>query len=200
MNIKFVYFDAGGVLFRFRDGLREMAEKHDLKYGDFERVFREHDEKVIKGFISPQDLWEIYQRELKFSEPDLDYLNYWTSKTSPILESHDLLAEIQNQGVAAGLITNLYSGVYEQCLSNGSIPDLDYDVLVKSCDLHLMKPEEEIYRYAETEADVDPENILFVDDKADFLEPARERGWNVYRFDEYDVLRSVGEIRKLVLS
>ena len=196
-NIKHVYFDAGGVLFKFRNGLKDIAHKHNLNYSDFEQVFRKYDDQVVKGNMSAQKLWGHYQAELGFTE-NLDYLEYWVSKLSPIIETHLFVQELVDQNMPVGLITNLYSGVYDKAVINGKIPNIPYSSVIQSSAAHMMKPEIEIYLLAQKQAKVKPENILFTDDKPEFLEPAKRLGWETVLFKENEPTESISIIKSLM--
>ncbi len=196
--IQTIFFDAGGVLFHFKSGLREMATKHNLEYSDFERVFRKYDDQVVKGLMSPQHLWELYQEELNFQEPNIDYLDYWVSRLTPIPETHQFVRELIDDQYPVGLITNLYAGVFEKAVEYGHIPNLSYVCVIQSSIVHMMKPEEEIYLHAQQQAKANPEDILFIDDRQEFLEPASKLGWKTYHFDENDPTASIADIQKII--
>lgn len=198
MQTPFVYFDAGGVLFHFKSGLSELATKHGLHYSDFERVLKKHSEEAVKGYISPQELWHIYQDELGFKDESIHFLEYWVSHLSPIRESHALIKNLVANNVSIGLITNLYTGVFEKAIEYGHIPNVSYAATLNSCALHLMKPELAIYHLAQEQAATDPQNILFIDDKPSFLEPAKTLGWQTFLFDENNAVESVEKLRNII--
>lgn len=195
MPTKFVYFDLGGVVFHFREGLTKLAMKHNLAYSDFERVWREYDAQVCRGEMTADQLWNVYQKELNFSE-DMDFLEYWVTYFAPIVETHSLMVELVARDIPIGLLTNIYLGAFELMLSKGAIPNLAYTSVVQSCKVGLIKPENEIYALAQEQAGCLPNNILFIDDRWDFLEPAKKLGWNTVHFETNDIGKSIAILKK----
>ncbi|MCA9140587.1 MAG: HAD family phosphatase, partial [Planctomycetales bacterium] len=57
------------------------------------------------------------------------------------------------------------------------ISQIDYDVKILSYEVRSMKPDSNIYMAAEQAARVRPDQILFVDDKAENVDAAKRRGW-----------------------
>lgn len=200
MKAEFAYFDLGGVVFHFSGGLSKLADKYGFQYSDFEKVFRKYDDQICRGEITPNDLWMHYQQELGFSDPNVDFVKYWVSNFSPIPETHNLMSKLVEANVPIGLLTNVYLHVYDMALASGAIPDLPYASVVKSCETRTVKPEGTIYQYAEEKSGVSAGQILFIDDKSDFLEPAKQRGWQTYQFDENNPSKSISEIENLLAA
>ncbi|PIY80056.1 MAG: hypothetical protein COY80_04880 [Candidatus Pacebacteria bacterium CG_4_10_14_0_8_um_filter_42_14] len=105
-QFKFVYFDLGGVLFTFNDGLRRLATKHSIRYEAFEEVFKKYDNKVCRGEISSQELWKLYQNELKFTDNEItNFADYWVSNFVSIPQTKKLIKDLAGK-TKIGLITN----------------------------------------------------------------------------------------------
>ncbi len=198
MKPEFIYFDLGGVVFHFSGGLSKLAEKYGYQYSDFEKVFRKYDDQVCRGEITPEELWSYYQNELGFTDPSINFTDYWVSNFSPIKEAHLLINELATANFPIGLFTNVYLGVFDKALATGAIPRVAYQALIKSCDSKLVKPEIAIYELAQQTTKRKGQQILFVDDKPDFLSPAQELGWQTILFDEEHPAQSIGEIKSLL--
>ncbi len=54
-----------------------------------------------------------------------------------------------------------------------------FDYIWLSFMLNTRKPNNNIYEIVEKEIDMNPENILFIDNEINNLIPAKKRGWNV---------------------
>ncbi|MBN1263465.1 MAG: HAD-IA family hydrolase [Candidatus Pacebacteria bacterium] len=196
-RIKFIYFDLGGVLFRFRGGLERLAKENSRQYEDFEKVFRMYDDKVCRGEMMPQDLWLKYKDELGLETKIDDFAEYWTDNFYPIVESHSLVNQL-TRGYQIGLLTNIYSGVFSKIIHKGHIPNIDYSAVIQSCNVGYVKPEKEIYQLAQDKSEVLPNEILFVDDKQNFLSMADEMGWATILFDENNPKESVKQINSIL--
>lgn len=57
-----------------------------------------------------------------------------------------------------------------------------FDKLFLSYELGYLKPEKEIYQKVLEKIKIKPEEILYVDDIKEFVEAAKECGWNAYHF------------------
>ncbi len=197
-KIDFVYFDIGNVLLLFSGGLQKLAKKHCKQYEDFEKVFLKYDDLVCRGNMSPLDLWKKYKEELELDEENIDFAEYWTSNFVLIKESFNLISEIKEAKIKVGLFSNIYSGIFDKLVEKDFFPFMDWDSKIFSCDVGFVKPEEDIYKIAEIAADVEPKRILFTDDKQDFLNPAKDRGWQVFCFDPKEVEKSIKGIREFL--
>lgn len=54
----------------------------------------------------------------------------------------------------------------------------EFDYVWLSFELGLRKPDERIYKVVEEQCKIKPNNIMFIDDREDNIEAARNRGWN----------------------
>ena len=199
-EIKFIYYDIGNVLLLFSGGLQKLANKYDKEYSDFERVFKKYDDLICRGQITPKNLWTHYQNELEFDGEDFDFAEFWASNFVLIHESFDLINEINRSEVKIGLLSNIYPQTFDILANKNFFPFNDWDSKVLSCETGFVKPEEAIYKIAEQKAGIDPNEILFVDDKLEFLKPASKRGWRTFQFDHSKISESVGELRHLLVK
>ena len=61
-----------------------------------------------------------------------------------------------------------------------------FDPLIFSCDLHLVKPEEAIYRHCLEQLRLTPEQVLFLDDKPVNIDAARRLGMHGLVFESVE--------------
>ena len=71
-------------------------------------------------------------------------------------------------------------------------------MVIESCEVGLVKPNPSIYKLAQTQAGLETEQLLFVDDHVPNIETAIDMGWNGYVFDTTDPERSVRELERLI--
>lgn len=197
-NIKFVYFDVGGVLFRWREVIEEIAKRHGKKADEVLRVFAKYDEAACRGLLTSQQLWKQMYRKLKISPKiDFDFFKFSIKKFVPITETHEFIKEIAEY-LPVGLLTNVHPGVFDQVKRLGHIPDINYSAVIQSCQIGLVKPEKEIYEHAQKKAKVKPKHLLFIDDTQVNIKGAEVLGWNTVLFDTDNPARSIREIRKWI--
>ena len=67
-RVKFIYFDVGGVILRWRKVLYNIADIHNKTFSDVEAVFNKHDNAAGKGVISAQQMWERMCKDLGIVE------------------------------------------------------------------------------------------------------------------------------------
>lgn len=197
-DIKFVYFDVGGVIFRWREVLEGIAKNYGRKADEILRVFVKYDEAACRGLITSQQIWQKMHRELRISpKKDFDFFKFSLEKFAPITETHEFVKEIAEY-LQVGLLTNIHPGVFDQVKKLGHIPNINYSVIIQSCQIGLIKPEKEIYEHAQKKAKVKARHILFIDDTEINIKGAEVLGWNTVLFDTNNPARSIREIRKWI--
>jgi len=181
--IKFIYFDIGGVLIDWSKVFENAALKFNLDIEDIGKVFDENHDAITKGSLTPKQLWEkcIQRYNLKNAE-DYDFLDSWVSDYKSIEEMHKLVVKIVPK-YKIGLLSNIYKGMLPLLLNKELIPNINYDQIIFSCDVGMMKPNSDIYVLAQEKANVNSEEILLVDDRKDYLEGARKLGWKTFLFN-----------------
>ncbi len=195
---KVVFFDLGGVLFKFTGGLEKLAIKNNLKYQDFVKVFKKHDDEVCRGEITPQQLWDIYKKELNLQQSIPDFAEYWVGNFILIKETKKLIKSL-SKNYQIGIISNIYKGIFTKLIEKDFFPEnLNFNPLILSCNVGFVKPEIEIYKFAENKCKVCPENIYFIDDKEEFLIPAKKRGWNTIKFETNNAPKSINIIYNIL--
>lgn len=196
-QIRFVYFDIGGVLYQFRSGLRGIADVLQIPFEECEVIWQQFDNEVCRGTMSPQELWGEMKKATNYKGEDIDFLEFWVNHFSPIPESHKLVHKLA-KNYAVGLLTNIYPGVLELALERGRIPDVVYTSIVQSCEVGFVKPQPEIYEIAQRKAGVAPHEILFLDDSLVNINAARERQWKTLLFNRLIPPRSVDQVSRML--
>lgn len=204
-KIKFIYFDVGGVAildFSKTNKWNEMLS--DLGISDqirnrFDELFDLHEKKICIG----EDI-NIFVNEAR-SKLGINFpLNYNMTadfvsrfdKNSNILELLDNLKGKYRLGLLTGQYPNMLNLIFE----NGLLPRDIWDVIIDSSVEGVTKPDSKIYEIAEKRASVKPNEILFIDNKANLLELPKERGWNVFEYDPGDTLSSTNKLKEFIKS
>ena len=198
-NKRFIYFDVGGVLLDWTKVFETAAAKFNIKARDIGRVFEENHDSITKGFVTPREFWEkcIQKYGIKNAE-NYDFLDSWVSDFQPIKEVHDLIFKIKSQ-YNIGLLSNIYKGMKPLLLEKNIIPNIEYKQIIFSCDVGMMKPNLDIYELAQQKAQTDAKNILFIDDREDFLVEAQKLQWNTFLFDNMKRSNSVKELEEYLI-
>lgn len=97
-----------------------------------------------------------------------------------------------------GLLSNIYLGVFDILAQKQFLPYMNWHTKILSSEVGAVKPEPEIYLIAKEGERVNPKEILFIDDREDFLQPAKNRGWQTFQFDPKNPKTSVIKIRDII--
>jgi FMN phosphatase YigB (HAD superfamily) len=196
-KIKFVYFDIGDVVFNWKQVLTKLALMSKKSYEEVYAVYKEYDDDVCRGKIMPQELWEHFQKELQLSNKMDNFLKWWSSNFSPIPAMHEIVVETSEK-YKVGILTNIYTGIWKYYVKDGLIPEISYAAIVQSCDIGFVKPEIEIFKYAQSKAGVFPQEILFIDNALKNVDRAKELGWQAILYDVNNPQKSVAEIKQIL--
>jgi len=199
-KIKFVYFDIGGVMTNTDDYFKKATTKFGINLNDFIKFWEgdENRDKLTKGEITCQDFWikAIEKFNLKNAD-NFDFLESWIDDYKEQLDVHDLARKVSKK-YKIGLLSNLYPGMITRLIEKGKVADIKYSAIVLSCDVGFRKPEKEIYRIATDRAGVNSEEILFIDDKKDFIEGAKKAGWKTLWFDMDNKEKVIRELKRIL--
>lgn len=73
-----------------------------------------------------------------------------------------------------------------------------FDHLVLSFEAGSVKPEEKIYKTVEEFSKVPPQELLYIDDIAEYTETAKSRGWDAIQFLNFTQLREAFRSRNIL--
>ncbi|MDR2973893.1 MAG: HAD-IA family hydrolase [Propionibacteriaceae bacterium] len=183
--IRLVAFDAMGVVFASGDDVGELLIPYlrglgcTLDEADIQRWYLE----CSLGRMTSADFWE----RCGVSGDDEEYLESHRL-TSGIL---DLLAWTRAQGLLVGLLSNDVAE-WSALLRRRFGLDEVMDVCVISGDAGVRKPDPAIFRQFAAQADCQPGEILFFDDRPANIQAARDAGLTARLFAD------VGQARRVI--
>ncbi len=188
-------FDVGGVLFRFTGGLEALSELTNYPYEQCRNIWSELDDAVCRGAAQPDEIWKRIKQASGYKGDDIDFIRFWVGHFQPNRSVHKIMSDL-SKNYAIGLMTNIYSNVYEMAIENGSIPKLPYAFVLQSCETGVVKPDSAMYELAEQKSGVPASTILLIDDNMKCITPAVSRGWATYAFNSNDPDASVASLRE----
>ncbi len=197
-RIKFVYFDVGGVIFRWREIFDDMAIMHNRNADEMLRVFAKYDTDACRGLIHSNRLWKNMCGDLGIKEDkNFDFFQFAMDRFIPIQETHQLMKDISGK-YPVGLLTNIHPGVFDEACKRKHIPKIDYKVIIQSCLVGMAKPEKGIFHHARQRAKVEHEEILYIDDFEININSAKELGWQAILFETNYPNVSIRKIKQLL--
>jgi len=208
MEIKNIIFDFGGVILDIDPQLTiDEFVKHG--FSNFDKLMTpEFIDGIIgkfeRGILTP----EIFRTKLKaflnidITDQQLD--DAWNS----------LLYDIPAERIE--IIENVKNNYQIILLSNSN--EIHYDLFVRdlqlrfgyrefdelfhkayfSFDLHLLKPNPDIYEFVINQHGCIPEETLFIDDKIENLEAAKKLGLKIYQLEKPERVRDIFKDGKLI--
>jgi putative hydrolase of the HAD superfamily len=202
-SITTLFLDIGGVLLtngwdhtvraraadKFGLDCSEMNERHHLTYDTYE-----------EGKLSLDDYLNrvVFYQERSFSREEFKAFMY--AQSQPFLEMIDLMRRLKNQydlRIAAISNEGRELTVYRvQQFKLGTI----IDFFVSSCFVHYRKPDADMYRMALDIAQVHPEQAVYIDDRAMFVEVAQGLGIRSIIHSSYESTQQTLETIGLALK
>lgn len=188
-GVRFVYFDMNGCLVRAATAhaIAQLADESGVPPETIETLYWQHNNAVCRGDISIDQLntvlaehlgmmvdWNSYYLQGAEATPGMDEFVAWTA-----------------QNYRLGILTNAMSGQVEEMLKNGTLPQVEYDVIVDSSKVRALKPENKMYEKAAEMAGVRPDELLLIDDDKVNLGGAAALGWHTMSFDAYHPEESI---------
>lgn len=187
MNKVFL-FDVGNVLmypFSFEGFYNSLNIKEDFE--EFKEFFIRTCNLAESGKISDYDFFNGFIKEYnlnlsvneirkKYVDNDGDYN----------LDAIELLKKIKSKGYKIYILSDLKEIDFEDFKEN--VSDNLYDKFYKSYEIGYMKPSREIYEYVINDIGINPSNIIFLDDKENNVNGAKELGIDARLVNSYNLI------------
>lgn len=188
--IQSIVFDWGGVLIE-EPSLKMFeycAKVLQVSLQEFLHIYEKFTQDFQKGTISEQMLWETICSKLRIKQPTLSSL-WGTAFRQAHVENREnflLASTLKKNGYCVGL------------LSNTEVPAMRFfheqqyrmfDVTVFSCAEGTRKPEERMYQILLQRLQVQPEEVLFIDDNEEYIHGAERVRINTVLFKNHRQLR-----------
>jgi len=190
-EIKAVIFDWGGVLIDDpAQGLMQYcADKLSVSKEDYIKAHNRFAQDFQKGLISEENFWAKVCRELGKPTPGITSLwsSAFRSVYSPRTEVFSVVSLLHNNGYRTAL------------LSNTEVPTMQFfhelqydmfDVLIFSCAEGTIKPERKIYEITIERLGSMPEQSIFIDDKQEFINAAKQIRINTILFKNIEQVKN----------
>ena len=210
--IKNIIFDVNKVLRVLNNEPLEnfMPQKLFLKHKkQYETVMsKDYIKKVYHNSIFTQyDLGLIERDDLikrlseKFCEPlevvtavmDTRLLKKHNTVFKPMI---NLIKNLKKQGKKVFILSNMGKDMSE--VLTEMMGKENFDDIIYSCDVHMVKPNKDIYEYAIERFNINPTESLFVDDTKPNLDTFAMLGGHTYLFDYTQMENSIDEIENLI--
>ncbi len=196
-KIQAVIFDWGGVLIDDpAPGLMQYcADKLSVSKKDYIKAHKKFAQDFQKG-LSEDNFWPKVCKELNKPVPEVKSLWGDAVRTvySPRADVFAMVSSLHNNGYRTAV------------LSNTEVPAMQFfhelqydmfDVLVFSCAEGVVKPERKIYEITVQKLGTTPKQTVFIDDRQDFVDGAKQVGLKTILFQDIEQLKK--ELTRFVM-
>lgn len=188
-EIKFIYFDVGGVVikdFSKTNKWLELQQELGIPFErsqEFKDFFKQYEPEVCKGREVDTILPMIVSHfNIKIPKNYSFLIDGFVNRYEKNFSIWPIIKKLKNQ-FKVGLLTNMYPGLLRAIKDKGLLPDVNWNVIVDSTVEKTKKPEIKIYKVAEFKAQCKPHEILFVENGAKNIEAAKNLGWQTFLYD-----------------
>jgi FMN phosphatase YigB (HAD superfamily)/lambda repressor-like predicted transcriptional regulator len=179
-GVRFVYFDMNGCLVQsaVTKTANKLAEASGVMSDIIESIFWQYNTAVCRGDKTIDELNTVLAERLNML---VDWNKYYLAAVEPTLGMAELVEWVA-ENYHVGILTNTLPGLVKPMLQNGTLPQVAYDVIIDSSEVHAVKPEPQMFKIAAERSGVQPQEILLIDDDHLNLSAAGQLGWQTISF------------------
>jgi epoxide hydrolase-like predicted phosphatase len=199
--IKAVVFDFGGVLMRTGDpiGRREWETRLGLPQGELERIVHGSETWITTqhGQMTVDDYWRWVANTTGISESEVLRLQYDYFRDDVLDKSlMMLIASLRKSGYKLGLLSNDSAALEQKLRQELSIYD-EFDAVVISAHIGVMKPDAKTYEAIAHALGVTLTECVFIDDNEANIDGARRVGMTAIHYRaNMDLTAALNEVLK----
>lgn len=196
-KMKNIVFDLGGVVFA-RDPRK--FEPEFIKFFSYillpqmPRFWEEYDRGVVSYEQVVTDLAEYNNCDRELADKNL---RRSILTQEEIVATKALVADLKAAGYKLYVLSNMSLEFIEFLRKTEVYKYFDGEVV--SCEEHVVKPDAEIYRRLVERYGLDVSEILFIDDRKENVEAARNEGWEGFNFNPRNPEESCATLREILL-
>jgi|SRR6516162_8381008 len=193
-----IIFDYGRVLSCSpgREELLRLAEISGVSEPSFFELYSNTRDDYDRGHVDYRQHWQRFA-EVAGVEITADAVGRMVTIEAEIWTrinpgSLDLAREIKSCGLKTAILSNMPSDLLAILLTKFDWLD-EFDVLTWSCEMGVIKPDEEIYRACLDALGCEPARSLFFDDRPRNVDGARRVGMDAHVFKSAEQARAIVE-------
>jgi putative hydrolase of the HAD superfamily len=191
-RISTLFIDIGNVLLTdsWGPGMRQKAvEAFGFDFAEVAKRSQLTFEGYEEGQVTLDEYltWVVFHEERSFSREAL--IEFMLAQSEPHQEMLDLVRDLKARyGLKVVVVTNDGREFLVHRVKQFGLKEI-VDFFIVSCFVHYRKPEPEIYRLALDIAQVNPHEVIYIDDQELFVEVAQSLGINGIHHTNYETTR-----------
>ena len=164
---------------QFGFDLAEVAQRSQLTFEGYEE-----DNISLDEYLD----WVVFYQPRSFSREEIKA--FMLTQSQPHADMLDLVRTLrQHYGLKVAVVTNDGREFIVHRVQQFSLKEF-VDFFIVSCFVHCRKPEPAIYRMALDIAQVEPSEVVYIDDQALFVQVAQKFGLHTIHHTGYDATRA----------
>ncbi len=192
-SITTLFLDVGGVLLTNgwdRSMRRRAAEIFKLDYAEMDERHHLTFDTYEQGKLSLETYLNrvVFYEERTFTREE--FKEFMFDQSKPFPEMIDLICSLKGRyKLRLAAVSNEGRELTQYRVKKFGLTKF-IDFFVSSCFVHVRKPDEDIYRIALDLSDASPDEVLYVDDRAMFVEVAEGLGFKGLHHKGYEQTRA----------
>ena len=195
-GVGFIFFDVNDCLIHYyQRAFPKIADLTGTPSDIVETAYWHDNNAACRGDMTMDE----YNAKLaqRLGVEGINWADYYMEAIEPVEEIQEVL-KWAAENYRIGLISNIMPGFLPTLRRNKVLPDLPYEVIIDSSEVHHLKPEPEIYQIAQEKTGCQPSEILLIDDSRPNLAAAEQQGWNVLSVSDARAAESAERIRQVL--
>ena len=171
-----------------------IATKYSIPKMELERLYLRYNSELCKGQMSLEDLNNMIDK--KFNITGINWQYFYLKAITP---DKNVIKACQwaYKHYRVGILTNAFKGNYQALIKNNILPNI-FENVVDSSETGLVKPDQDIYQYAQEQVKLNPDEILLVDDRYINILAAQRYGWWGYQVNTNNTFNTLKDLQILL--
>lgn len=192
--IKQILFDCGGVLaeLNFRQLMEDISGSRETADFFISRIWQP-DSPWLRYDSGDLNTAQIKEELKKYMPPELrvfleEFVDRWLEALPPMAGMEEIVDRLKERGYPCYLLSNFSEGFARMPERTPVLQKLDGMVI--SYEIHMLKPDPEIFRYTAQTLGFALEETLFVDDNLHNVQASEQVGMTGYLFTTPDAFKT----------
>ena len=198
---KFVIFDWGGVVESHEDNLKDLKQariRMIKKYND-----TLSDEEILNKWVNKttnnisisatncesdiKDWVYLIQKNMNIDVPFEEFKRTYEKEFESVPYYKNVVEYVHSlkKKCNIAILSNLMA--FDKVRINKQYNLSKFDKVYLSFEIGMRKPNKEIYEYVQNDLEINPQDILFIDDDEDNIMAAQACGWNTFQVFGYEL-------------